>query len=87
MPLICSLLVILIIQRLTGTTIQYTIIHVADYCYMLLAVVDYERNIACSNDPKRFWRYVKLRQKPHPKVCPLYDAEVGSITNDPKICV
>ena len=50
------------------------------------AVLDYERNIASSEDPKRFWNYVKRKQKPHPQVGPLYDPECDSVTNDSKRC-
>ena len=50
------------------------------------AVIDYERNIALSEDPKRFWKYVKRKQKPHPKVGPLYDPNCGLMTKDSKRC-
>ena len=50
------------------------------------AVLDYERNIALSEDPKRFWSYVRKIQKPHPKVGPLYDPKYGLLTNEPKRC-
>ena len=50
------------------------------------AVIDYERSIASCSDPKRFWKYVRTRQRPHSRVGPLYDAKSGTVTHDPKEC-
>ena len=50
------------------------------------AVLDYEHGVASSTDPKRFWKYVRTKQKSHPRIGPLYVSESGSLTDDPKEC-
>jgi hypothetical protein len=50
------------------------------------AVLHYERSVATSTDPNCFWKYVRRRQKPHPRIGPLYNAKSGSITDDPREC-
>ena len=53
---------------------------------MKRAVLDYEHGVASCTDPKRFWKYVRTKQKSHPRIGPLYVSESGSLTDDPKEC-